>query len=475
MHNINALLPVLPVSAGGSVATQADTATIDWDALPVPLKYQICDCLNAGDRARLADVSRTWREIVVSKRFETMARSVIARREGVSPGDCPKPPDRNGTGLAGELQAKGYTHAAMLVGLYAACERLSLMSPERAVFDTLPDIGLGSGLILLSPSNDAEFIGIPHVGIDVVLVSADGIRPFPQALSDVTFFEEPRLGIINAMLSRGSAGKTWIVRGSDDAPYLFDRSSDALLPFPAAFTIPEVQHLVPAVSRDGRYVAASYTLPDDGDIRLRVHDRMNNTTITETALHGTVSQQLSVDGDGTVVIGGRDRYEVKAGEDGQTVERTPLPAGHLAVRLSPDERYIVSRHDTTGEVRFCDRVDGGFIVLAADDKPARDKKQALSVAAGPAMAMAAVAYDDGTLAVFDLLTVEERLPAAEVHTEILFPRLRLQLQDAQLRNNFYSHVVTWFDLDGGGLHAAYPSRVSVHGLPGTGLMHLLFD
>src|SRR5688572_15106227 len=110
MPDINASPSIAAIAPSGEYA-----ATPDWDALPNELKVDLFSRLKVSDCVRLANTSRAWRQILVSADFDHSARSTIAEREGVHPDLCPRPPERTGRGLIGEMLAHGFTHAAMLV------------------------------------------------------------------------------------------------------------------------------------------------------------------------------------------------------------------------------------------------------------------------------------------------------------------------------------------------------------------------
>lgn len=464
MPHIDAALPAVALA-------QCDTSP-DWNALPPELKAQVVQWLDAGDRARLADASKPWRDVVVSHAFDQAARSVLARREGLLPAACPTPQLRNATGLAGELRASGFDAAAQLVALHRTCEQLASVERHRAVYDTVPTVGLAGSTVFQPPEGEPAFLGLPHDGDDFVLLSRDGTQRCPRALVDATLLEAPRLVVVNSMLTAGAMDDACFMKGPTGKLFQFDTTHDALRSLPETFELPAgARVFAAAMSRDGRFVAAQYSPPNADDVHLVVHDREARGIVTRTTVPLPTRETISVDADGTVVIGGAHRYEARVGENAETIARKALPAGFVANQLSPDEQHIVCLHGRTLDIHLAHRADGTSLTLLSPPAIGSDPHRAArpcSIAFSAAMAMASVMRDDGSLAIYDLLN-------APADARELQPTVHFALQNAKGPMLFFHFAATWFDRDGGGVHAAYPLATPETQFPGTGLMHLRFD
>lgn len=444
-----------------SIQPTASPWGLDWNTLPIELKLVVSDRVRPDIRAQLTGVSEPWRNAALSAAFERRARAFLAKRENVSPDDLPAP--IGGMAAGDPLRRHGLPHAAMVADLHAICARLPAVDTGRAVYSTFPDLKLGPGSVFLPRRGEPAFVAYGRDTGSLVVFSNDGTwRPL-LALAGRNLPLSPRPSVIGSLLSPSALDDTTLVIVEHGALGVFDSTSDEVRPVPQGLRQRHPAFAANCRSRSGRYIATS-----DGrenSMHLRVYDQSTDRLVTDTVMpRSDYRQPIALDDDGTLLLLGPDRFELGPGQQASEVKATPFDDGFVTFGLSPDNRQFLLQNPETGVIALEDRHDGHRTTL----QPPVDQggRTANTIAFSPAMAMAAVLYSTGGLAIFDLLNA-----TADAHT--LQPRLHMPLEHGPL---YTGNAAAWFDRDAGGVHVAHPLSTPRSPLPpGTGLVHLRFD
>lgn len=196
-----------------------------------------------------------------------------------------------------------------------------------------------------------------------------------------------------------------------------------------------------------RFVATT-TWVGQGESLVRCYDRTQDCLCVDALLADCRATQVSVANDGKVFVGTPlGGHVIAAGGDVQVYPDPPAANGErlagTVFRLSPDERFLIRPGPHSGSLLLEDLRDGRHVILPRME-PLRPGQQCLkpaSIAFSVLNALAAVAYQDGLILVFDLLH-------EDVHGACQLTRAELRcpgwLEGLSIRMDGFDRVQTIF-------------------------------
>lgn len=158
-----------------------------------------------------------------------------------------------------------------------------------------------------------------------------------------------------------------------------------------------------ALSESATVVAVLRRRFDDSASRLTVLDRSTGKVLTDMRLAGVNQTGLSVDSAGTAFVADYvRRIKIPPGGARSTQSRLSEPNGLFT--LGPGERHTLSWGQSSSDI-VLRSLDGASAITLKDPAmrgTGHQGIQAKAFALSPGRAMAAVAYSDGSVAIFDL-------------------------------------------------------------------------
>ena len=410
-----------------------------WNIIPSvsPVSENIIKHLPLGDLVSLSGVSQAWRKAITARHFDKAAKTLINDRERTGSSTWPSLAQAEFSTDPGDLAGDGLRHVRTLVNLQNAIRRLPSLTLNSARTKEIAPLHLATRDAVVNSSSPSELVAYRDDQTCVLsFVAQNGEVRTPACLAN---HDVPRAGmreftVVNSTLNRGS--DLMLVRHTETGHLsVYDPTADVRVQLPLD-AIEYSDHA--SISRDGRFVAV-ISFFDDHTSRLVVFDRHNGIITTNVEFPDRYSTRVSVDSAGTAVVGGHQfGQEIPPGGDLRFID--PLPVPYSIYTLSHDERQIIRAGARTCDIVLEDRETEGQIILTHPGAPTYVNVNC--IAFSPANAMAALAYTDLSIAVFDLTdqTSGERLPSAH-----------LQRPWASWQNN----EIISFEKDGSQLRVVY--------------------
>ena len=385
---------------------------------------RVVQYLSLADLGRLQSVSAALRGAITPKMVEKAALSLIRREENdaITAGDLshfrfhPATREWVDAGLYATACMASLHHVRQDAGAGCLAVRQEQISLPGAMhrLDLLPQLQDGRAITWhIDPERNQV---VRH------LVGDEQAQPFllPAGLVPYPY----GVGGLGATRSCVLPRPAWLLLGNPlRIPSLYCVDTEALIPLP----LPAVDGrlFIGAASASRRFVATT-TWAGQGESLVRCYDRTQDCLCVDARLADCWATQVSVANDGRVFVGSPlGGHVIAAGGDVQAYPHPPAANGELLTetvfRLSPDERFLIRPGPYSGSLLLEDLRDGRHVILPRLE-PLRPGQQCLkpaSVAFSVLNALAAVAYQDGLILVFDLQHEDahgaSRLMRAELH------------------------------------------------------------
>jgi hypothetical protein len=439
------------------------SAPPDWNSLPQPAAANVAKYLNFGELVALSEVSSHWSQAITAKAFDDAARIVILEREqgGSTPWPSFCPSKFSAMDPADVASIQRFPHSGVLINLQRALGNLSTLRLDAATSSCAPFLAAPLPPVLSSSSAEPEFVAFrPDGSQNLSFVQTNGEARSPQSLMGQGLVSRCAslmpFQAVNSMLCRGTENYLLVRDRQSGALSIYNPLSDQLTRLPLDSM---TQDDLGALSDTGRFVAALFRGENRADSRLVVLDRDNETVLTDTLLPGSNQIHLSVDSSGVAVIGdSRAGMEIAPG--GQRTSVVNLTRPNSPYVLSPDGMNVIREGESRTDILLEGRNGGPSLTLKHPTWNEHSTQRVLptSIAMSPGKVMAAVAYSDNTVAVFDL-TSDEATISAKLHFEI---------PDAERPGD----AATSFQRDGTELSVAYSRRPPSLGAPSLGFLTL---
>ena len=402
--------------------------------------------LSLTDLGRLRSVSSTFRDAVTPGMMERAALGLIRREEGeaITAGDLshfrfhPATREWVDAGLYATACVASLHHVCREAGEGGLRTRQETVDLPGAMhrLDLLPQLQDGRAIAWhIDPERNQvarHLVGDEQA--QPFLLPA-GLVPYPHGVEG--------LGATRSCVLPLPA---WLLLGNPlRIPSLYCVDTGVLIPLP----LPAVDGrlFIGAASVSRRFVATT-TWVGQGESLVRCYDRTQDCLCVDALLADCRATQVSVANDGKVFVGTPlGGHVIAAGGDVQVYPDPPAANGErlagTVFRLSPDERFLIRPGPHSGSLLLEDLRDGRHVILPRME-PLRPGQQCLkpaSIAFSVLNALAAVAYQDGLILVFDLLH-------EDVHGACQLTRAELRcpgwLEGLSIRMDGFDRVQTLF-------------------------------
>jgi hypothetical protein len=387
------------------LVTDKSRARIDLDALTeaLPAVDTIVRYLHAADLASLSNATPNWRLAVTDHMFDQAAKADLAAREHDSHTPWPALVDSKFSTAADALSRRGFQHAATLINLHNAVEALPTLSLAGCRVTEVPHIYLSARAPVRSASGNLEFMAFRQGGsADISFITLAGQTRTPA-------------GLVGHWPAANSTSHFVVVNsmhhcGRNDVFLTRDRERGQLGIYNVKTDSVELTGLMlsheydlAALSESATVVAVLRRRLDGSASRLTVVDRSTGKVLTNLHLGGVNQTGLSVDSTGTAYVADYVR-RIKIPPGGARCSQSRLSEPNGLFTLGPGERHTLSWGTSSCEIVLRSLDGAGAITLKAPGMRGTGHLgvQARGFALSAGQAMAAVAYSDGSVAIFDL-------------------------------------------------------------------------
>lgn len=373
----------------------------------------VAQFLSLADLGRLCAVSTACRDEVTPTMMERAALDLIRREEGnaVSGDDLRQfrfhPATR-------KWADKGLYATACMASLWHVCREAgegSLAMQQASIalpgimhrFDLLPQVQDGRAIAwhfdLEQHRVARHLVGDTQ---QLPLSLPDGYAPYPCGAGGI--------GAAKAFLTPRPAGL--LIGDLQCVPSLYCLDTETLTPLPLPLSLPggEGRLFMAAMSAHRRCVAMA-TWHSDGGCLVKCYDRVRDCLSTDTLIADCWPAQISVSESGRIFVGSPlSGYAIDTGP-GARPQPYPYPLvpdpsclTETVFRLSPDERFLIRPGLDGGSLLLDDQRSGHYVFLPRMEpvRPGQQCRKPASIAFSALNALAAVAYHDGLILVFDL-------------------------------------------------------------------------